>query len=126
MSVVMHQLATEHRPAYLLPALRRLGASTGVNYCRHDDCGGGIQEVQAVFVSCPRDAWVREFGEPQHLSTYFDGTSGRWISRWEHELPQGRIGCLGQFFRRESDWIVVRQLTFCRSAEPAEPCGWHC
>jgi hypothetical protein len=125
MSVIIHPVVEEHRHCFPLPALRRLGASTGVRYCRHDDCGGGIQEVQALFVSCPREAWVREFGQPQHVVEYFDAACGKWVSRWQHDLPQGRIGCTGQIFRRatDDDWIVVRQITFCHLEEPAVTCG---
>jgi hypothetical protein len=119
MPATIGQSPVAERPSFLVPALRRLGGSVGVNYCCHDGHQGGIREVQAVFVSCPRAAWIAEFGEPQRLCEHFDVTSGKWIWSWEHQLPQGRIHCVGQFFQRSGDgaWIIVRQLSIHRTDE---------
>jgi hypothetical protein len=120
MPATMHHTSAEERHAFPLPALRRLGGSLGVTYCCHDERQGGIQEIQTVFVSCPRAAWVAEFGEPQRLSEHFELASGKWIWSWEHQLPQGRIRCVGQFFRRSAtcDWIIVRRFSIDHSDEP--------
>jgi hypothetical protein len=102
----------EHFDDGLLRTLRRLGGSVGVSYCCHGDVTGDIREVQTVFVSCPREAWVRAFGEPQQLRPHFDATSGKWIQCWEHPLPTGVLHCVGQIFKRPpgDDWVVVKQL----------------
>jgi len=107
----------------LLPPLRRLGASLGVNYCRHDAHQGGVQEVQAVFVSCARTAWVEQFGEPQHVSSYYDPDGRRWLQGWVHCLPQGPIHCLGCFFNRtpSEEWIIVKQVSRVQGEQGA--CG---
>jgi hypothetical protein len=103
----------EDRQGYFLQMLRQLGGSVGVSYCCRDARGGGIQEIQAVFVSCPRNAWVQLLGEPKDIRKYFDAASGRWIWSWEHSLPEGSVRCRGLFFTRSpgSDWIVVKQLS---------------
>jgi len=95
-----------------LEVLRRLGGSVGVRYCCREGRNDGIQEVQAVFVSCSREAWVREFGEPQHVDKDYDSTSGRWLWTWEQQMDDGPVRCIGQFFRRPPgiDWVVVKQL----------------
>jgi len=112
MSLAMFHPPGQQR-SFPIPALRRLGGSTGVSYCRHDQRHGGIEEVQSVFVSCPRDAWVREFGQPQNLCQHLDGSCGKWMWSWDHQLPEGRLHCVGQLFQRaaSNDWIIVRQLT---------------
>lgn len=123
MPATMYRTTAEERHAFLVPALRRLGGSMGVNYCCHDDHRGGIQEIQTVFVSCPRAAWVEEFGEPQRLCERFDFTTNKWTWSWEHQLPQGRIRCVGHFFRRSAttDWIIVRQFSVYHNDEPFPP-----
>jgi len=123
---MQHPIAEEFH-AFLVPALRRLGGSMGVNYCCHDGHRGRVQEIQTVFVSCPRAAWVEEFGEPQRLCEHFDFTSNKWAWSWEHQLPQGRIRCVGQFFRRSAttDWIIVRQFSIDRREESLQPHALH-
>jgi hypothetical protein len=95
----------------LFQTLRRLGGSVGVNYCCHDG-HGGIQEVQAVFVSCSREAWVGAFGKPRRIRRHFDPVNGRWLSTWEHQLLEGSVRFLGYSFERSpgSHWVVVKQL----------------
>ena len=109
----------EHFDYGLLRTLRRLGGSVGVSYCCHDDAQGDIREVQAVFVSCPLDTWVRSFGEPQQVRPHFDPTSRKWLQSWEHPLPAGPVRCVGQIFKRPpgDDWIVVKQLSAAQNAD---------
>jgi hypothetical protein len=94
----------------------RLGASRRVNYCCRDPRGGGIREVQAVFVSCPRQAWVAEFGEPQHVRRQFDAATGGWLRSWEHPSTDGPVCCVGQLFDRSpgTEWVVVSQVSVSR------------
>lgn len=94
------------------PKLRRLGANVGVSYCCRDAAHDGVQEVQTLFVSCPREEWVAQFGEPERVRKCFDPQTGRWRQDWEHSLPDGRIRCVGDFFMRSSScaWVIVRKL----------------
>jgi hypothetical protein len=101
---------------------RRLGGSVGVNYCCRDR-RGGVQEVQTVFLSCPREAWVENFGEPQHVRKHFDIRSGKWLRAWEQQLPDGPVCCVGQFFERSpgANWIIVRRLSVPRNEAACNP-----
>jgi len=105
--------------ALLINAVRHLGGSVGVNYCCRDARGGGVQEVQTVFISCPREAWVGEFGEPQNIHQYFDVTGRKWFRNWEHHLPVGRVRCTGHFLERSPgfEWIIVKRLSVSRNRE---------
>jgi hypothetical protein len=104
-----------------LEILRHLGGNLGVNYCCRDG-QGGIQEVQTVFVSCLRDAWVGKFGRPQHVRKYYDSMSDKWLQSWEHRLPVGSIKCIGQFFERSpgKQWIVVKQLRLLQNGNDSD------
>jgi hypothetical protein len=116
-------LATRHNALgkdlhrFFLQTFRRLGASVGVNYLCRDACSGGIREVQTMFVSCPREAWVAEFGELEQVHRHFDSTSGKWLRSWEHQSIEGPVQCVGQFFERSpgSNWIIVKQVSVSRS-----------
>ncbi len=112
MLAASHKMSSEDDCDDFLQMLRRLGGSAGVNYCCCNAQNGRIQEVQVVFVSCPRKAWVEKLGEPQHVYSHFDATSGRWIRSWEQPLPQGQIRCIGHFFTRvpATAWVIVKQL----------------
>jgi hypothetical protein len=111
LSATLNTFAAELRESFQ-PRLRRLGANVGVSYCRHDAECDGVQEVQTLFVSCPREEWVAQFGEPQHVRQCFDPHAGRWRQDWEHALADGRIRCVGDMFTRSSgrDWVIVRRL----------------
>jgi hypothetical protein len=118
-----HVTDVENLHDCFLQGLRRLGGSVGVNYCR---CGApceGVRDVQAVFVSCPRDAWVREFGEPQGVQRRFDSATGKWIWSWEQQMSDGPARCVGQFFERcpGNDWIIVRQFSVAQTAHRRAP-----
>lgn len=105
----------------LTPGLDRLGAHVGVNYFRHKVGYDGVEEIQTLFVSCSRAAWVEEFGEPENVSRFFDPHNGQWRHRWEQTLPDGRVCCEGDLFERSSgrEWVIVRRFSAADSVEAA-------
>lgn len=113
-------LGAELRASFV-PRLDRLGAHVGVGCFHHNaGCDGG-QEIQTVFVSCSREAWVNEFGEPENVRRSFDVQSGQWRHSWEHAMPDGRVCCVGDIFERSSGraWIIVRRFSAADAVEAA-------
>jgi hypothetical protein len=103
----------------LLQTLRNLGGSLGVNYCCRESHGRGIQEVQAVFVSCPRRAWIKAFGRPRHVRRHFDAAQEKWLWTWQQQIGEGVLRCVGHIFERSPGrpWMVVKQVRITRSGE---------
>jgi hypothetical protein len=117
MVATRHKAFDENQYQHIHETFRRLGASLGVNYCCRDAGSGDIREVQTMFVSCPREAWVAEFGEPEQVRKHFDSSSGRWLRSWEHRRAKGPVRCVGQLFERSpgKKWVVVKQVSVSRS-----------
>ncbi len=112
-------LADEERPSRedFLLSLNRLGANLGVRYYRASEDGTGIEEVQAVALSCTRDAWVGAFGEPEEIKEYHDTMTAGFLRSchcWKQQCVEGVVKCIGRLFDRLPDGsrVIVLQARF--------------
>ncbi len=112
-------LAEEERPSRgeFLRRLSRLGANLGVRYYRANQDRTGIDEVQAVALSCPQDAWVGAFGEPERITEYCETVTARSLRAcqcWEHQCVDGMAKCIGRLFERLPDGsrLILLRVSF--------------
>jgi len=105
----------------VLRTLSRLGANLGVRYCRANQDGMGIDDVQALVLSCTRDAWVGSFGEPVRVTEHHEPMTARSLRAchcWEQQCAEGVVKCIGRLFERLPDGsrVIVLQVSFAGSA----------
>ena len=53
-------------------ALRAMGATGHVTYCHSPMGTSDTEEVHSGFLSCPREAWVQAFGDPETVVHHED------------------------------------------------------
>lgn len=92
--------------------LRRLGASLGMTFRRESAQNGTVEEVQPLFLSCPRDDWIKAFGEPHQIRTRRDSETGKSVQMWEYVCYEGPIQFVCHPFALSSgsEWVVMQQL----------------
>lgn len=95
-------------------ALRTLGAQFSPLSLNPRSRTGSGRQAYMVFVSCPRDAWVRAFGEPQQVTEHYDLLMHIPFHAWQQPSPNGPVTCTGHLFERSPgcNWVTVARVIF--------------
>ena len=66
-----------------------------------------------MFLSCPRDAWVRRLGEPQNVTERREFAMRHAVAPMGTAIACGPVKCVGRLFERWPDgpWVIVMRMS---------------